>query len=96
MADDVESNSPVVISAKQHPQKVFSGAGKRRATNKIPDDILNDPQLQSAIDELPKNYNFEIHKSIWRIRSTGAQRVALQFPEGLLIYACVISDIIKQ
>ncbi|XP_052824918.1 2-(3-amino-3-carboxypropyl)histidine synthase subunit 1 isoform X2 [Octopus bimaculoides] len=95
MADDVESNSPVVISAKQHPQKVFSG-GKRRATNKIPDDILNDPQLQSAIDELPKNYNFEIHKSIWRIRSTGAQRVALQFPEGLLIYACVISDIIKQ
>ncbi|XP_029637537.1 2-(3-amino-3-carboxypropyl)histidine synthase subunit 1 isoform X4 [Octopus sinensis] len=97
MADDVESeNSPVVISAKQHTQKVFSGAGKRRATNKIPEDILNDPQLQSAIDELPRNYNFEIHKSIWRIRSTGAQRVALQFPEGLLIYACVISDIIKQ
>ncbi|XP_036359568.1 2-(3-amino-3-carboxypropyl)histidine synthase subunit 1 isoform X2 [Octopus sinensis] len=96
MADDVESeNSPVVISAKQHTQKVFSG-GKRRATNKIPEDILNDPQLQSAIDELPRNYNFEIHKSIWRIRSTGAQRVALQFPEGLLIYACVISDIIKQ
>ncbi|GAB1609828.1 2-(3-amino-3-carboxypropyl)histidine synthase subunit 1-like [Argonauta hians] len=97
MAADVNTqNGPLVISAKDHPQKVFTGAGKRRVANKIPDDIINDPQIQNAIDELPKNYNFEIHKSIWRIRFTESKRVALQFPEGLLIYACIISDIIKQ
>ena len=38
----------------------------------------------------------QIHKTIWRIRQKGAKRVALQFPEGLLMYACVISDILER
>lgn len=46
--------------------------------------------------KLPWNYNFEIHKTIWRIRQAASRRVALQFPEGLLLYACVISDIIER
>ena len=45
--------------------------------------------------KLPSNYNFEIHKSIWRVRNAGAKCVALQFPEGLLLYACVIADILE-
>jgi hypothetical protein len=44
---------------------------------------------------LPPNYNFEIHKTVWRLRQAGAARVALQFPEGLLMYACVIADILQ-
>lgn len=46
--------------------------------------------------QLPDNYNFEIHKTIWKIKFTGAKRVALQFPEGLLLFSCVIADIIEQ
>ena len=34
-------------------------------------------------------------KTVWRLREAGAQRVALQFPEGLLMYACVIVDILE-
>ncbi|KAK9067855.1 hypothetical protein SSX86_011966 [Deinandra increscens subsp. villosa] len=67
---------------------------KRFIKNQIPDSITNDPALNAAIALLPSNYNFEIHKSVWRVRSTGAKRVALQFPEGLLMYSLVISDII--
>lgn len=33
----------------------------------IPTDILEDEVLNEFIKALPKNYNFEIHKSIWRI-----------------------------
>lgn len=64
--------------------------------NKIPDEILNDVKLQSAIDMLPKNYNFEIHKTIWRIRELKAKMVALQMPEGLLLFSTSISDIIRE
>lgn len=45
---------------------------------------------------LPSNYNFEIPKTIWRIRQNGFKRVALQFPEGFLVYACVIADLLER
>lgn len=67
-----------------------------RVANQIPDDILHDKDLNEAIKLLPSNYNFEIHKTVWNVRKAGASRVALQMPEGLLIYALVLSDIIEQ
>ena len=67
-----------------------------QTAHQIPADILNDAELNKAIETLPDNYNFEIHKSIWRIKKTNAKRVALQFPEGLLLYACTIADILEK
>ncbi|KAL9115211.1 MAG: hypothetical protein Q9227_001005 [Pyrenula ochraceoflavens] len=67
-----------------------------RTQNQIPKDILEDVELQEAIALLPSNYSFEIPKTIHRIRSSGAKNVALQFPEGLLLFATTISDIITQ
>ena len=67
-----------------------------RSLNQIPDDILNDEGLNEAISLLPANYSFEIHKTVWNIRKHGARRVALQMPEGLLIFACTISDILER
>lgn len=61
----------------------------------VPADILHNAALNAAIALLPANYNFEIHKTVWRLRQAGATRVALQFPEGLLLYACVIADILE-
>ncbi|WVW80978.1 diphthamide biosynthesis protein 1 [Kwoniella bestiolae CBS 10118] len=67
----------------------------RRVANQIPDDILNDPQLNEAIAGLPGNYNFEIHKTIHHIRRDNVKSVALQMPEGLMMYGCAIADIIE-
>lgn len=67
-----------------------------RLLNQVPAEILNDPALHAAIDLLPSNYSFEIPKTIHRIRSSGAKKVALQMPEGLLLFATTISDILTQ
>ncbi|EIW69855.1 hypothetical protein TREMEDRAFT_29921 [Tremella mesenterica DSM 1558] len=83
------------------PRKRFVGSTKpsnrpRRVANLVPDDILHDPVLNAAIEELPKNYNFEIHKTIHLIRRDGVKIVALQMPEGLMMYGCLIADIVEQ
>lgn len=64
--------------------------------NNVPDDILHDKGINDAIALLPKNYSFEIHKTIHRIRTSGAKKIALQMPEGLLLFATTISDILTQ
>ncbi|TKA74743.1 Diphthamide biosynthesis protein 1 [Cryomyces minteri] len=67
-----------------------------RTLNQVPSEILNDTDINDAIALLPHNYSFEIHKTIHRIRTSGAKRIALQFPEGLLLFATTISDILTQ
>jgi 2-(3-amino-3-carboxypropyl)histidine synthase len=67
-----------------------------RVAAQIPAELLSDPALASAISVLPRNYNFELYKTIWRLREAKASMVALQFPEGLLMYSCVISDILAR
>jgi 2-(3-amino-3-carboxypropyl)histidine synthase len=74
---------------KKKPAPAHSGS-------RIPDDILEDAKLTKAIAVLPSNYSFEIRKTIWRMRTCNASRVALQFPEGLLMYACLIADILEE
>jgi hypothetical protein len=64
--------------------------------HRIPDEILNDAQLNAAIAQLPSNYSFEIHKTIHHVRKNGATMVALQMPEGLQMFACTIADIIER
>ncbi|XP_032401757.1 2-(3-amino-3-carboxypropyl)histidine synthase subunit 1 [Xiphophorus hellerii] len=78
------------------PVKKPAARGPRRVANQIPDEILQDPELQEAIKVLPSNYNFEIHKTVWRVRQAKAKRVALQLPEGLQMFACAIADIIER
>lgn len=67
-----------------------------RVLNQVPPEILNDSEINEAIALLPPNYSFEIHKTIHRIRSSGSKKIALQFPEGLLIFATTISDILTR
>ncbi|EJU05148.1 Diphthamide synthesis [Dacryopinax primogenitus] len=62
----------------------------------IPVSILEDKSLNAAIAQLPSNYSFEIHKTIWQIRKNEAKMVALQMPEGLQMFACLISDIVER
>ena len=92
--DVIQDEGSVVVVKAKPTRKVFKGT--TRTINKIPASILNDPQINDAIAALPLNYNFEIHKTVHRIRETKAKRVALQMPEGLLMFACAISDIIQK
>ena len=77
------------------PKVSRASAPRRRFTSQIPASITDDPRLQAAMGALPSNYNFEVAKTIWRLKQLGAKAVALQFPEGLLIYACAIADILE-
>jgi len=86
------SEVAVVVAAK--PRKIISAKG-RAGLNRVPDEILNNPQLQLAMKVLPDNYNLEVPKTIWRIRRDGFKRVALQLPEGLTMFATTLSDIIE-
>uniref|UniRef100_A0ACB8EDY7 Diphthamide biosynthesis protein 1 n=1 Tax=Sphaerodactylus townsendi TaxID=933632 RepID=A0ACB8EDY7_9SAUR len=77
---------------KAAPRKV-----RRQVAHQIPEAILSDPELQAAVGALPSNYNFEIYKTVWRIRQAQAKRVALQMLEGLLMFACTLMlDIIER
>ncbi|KAL5996821.1 hypothetical protein ACLOJK_007741 [Asimina triloba] len=80
-----------IAAAPQNPRKT----PKRFFKNQIPDSITSNAALNAAISVLPTNYNFEVHKSVWRILSSSAKRVALQFPEGLLMYSLLLSDIFE-
>lgn len=47
---------------------------KKITLNQVPDEILNDPVLKDAMNVLPKNYNFEIAKTIWKIKTNKSKR----------------------
>lgn len=97
MEDYANNPGVVVVRAKPEGQrKTFKP--NIRAVNKIPDELLNDPLLNRASESLPQNYNFEVHKTIWRIRSLNAKRVALQLPEGnslFILKLYILSGILK-
>ncbi|KZZ93927.1 diphthamide biosynthesis protein 1 [Ascosphaera apis ARSEF 7405] len=77
-------------------QKAESSGAAASTDKSLEKEILEDQDIKDAIQLLPTNYNFEIPKTIHQIRQAGAKRVALQLPEGLLIFATTLSDIICQ
>ena len=56
---------------------------------------VTERRVSHAATQLPSNYNFEIRKTVWKVQQAGAKCVALQFPEGLLLFSCAIADIIE-
>jgi len=65
--------------------------------NQTPDEITSNPVLNAKIKaSLPANYNFEVHKIVWRLKQSNAKRVGLQFPEGLFIFAIPLADILEE
>ncbi len=88
------SNSP--------PKRRIIRRTRRSATRQVADDDappLMDPVLYEKVmreSNLPSAYSFEIPKTVQRIQALHATHVALQLPEGLLLYATVLGDILKQ
>jgi 2-(3-amino-3-carboxypropyl)histidine synthase len=72
-------------------------SSRRKQEFEMPRDLAENKELDDAIARtLPANYNFEIKKTLWRMRRANAKRVAIQFPEGLLIFSCPISDLLER
>ncbi|KAF3905772.1 hypothetical protein AA313_de0203795 [Arthrobotrys entomopaga] len=88
--DDISVEDSVAVQGVRRP----ANAGTSRT--QIPPSILENEALNAAIALLPSNYNFEIHKTVHNIQKHAATRVALQLPEGLLMFACTLSDILTQ
>ncbi len=68
----------------------------RRRRDKTPpiDPVLLDKTMKES--NLPGAYTFEIEKTVQRINTLNAKHVALQMPEGLLLYATVLSDVLQR
>lgn len=81
------------ITTFEKKVKIFRPS--RTVLKGIPLEIENDPVLISAIKKLPSNYNFEIPKTIWKIKQLEAKIVGLQLPEGLQLFAKDISNILQ-
>lgn len=98
--------SDLAVVAGAQPRIISKGHTKvivRRppGSSHIPEELLRDPKLQAAVAILPANYNFEIHKTVHRIRQLRTElgrsvQVALQMPEGLLMFALSIADILEE
>ena len=82
-------------SSEVGPAKPAAVPPKRFVRNQVPENIMNDPQLSAAISVLPSNYSFEVQKTVWRLRQAKVRSLALQFPEGLLLYATSLADIFQ-
>ena len=42
------------------------------------------------------HFPWQIHKTIWRVLLSKAKKVALQMPEGLLMFASAMAAILRQ
>lgn len=73
----------------------YSVGRNKSANNEFTMQILSDPYYQKLFNTLPSNYNFEVEKTMNKIKSENSSIVALQLPEGLLMYACILADIFK-
>jgi 2-(3-amino-3-carboxypropyl)histidine synthase len=101
-SDDISSTT--TAAAPERRRRIIrrmcggsSATGSRSNPNDIPESILLNKALQEAIrSSLPKDYEFEIPKTLWKIEQVNASHVALQMPEGLLMYGCILSDILKR
>ena len=89
-----EEKKPKVRRKRRIIKRSSKGGISSRQT--IPSVIVDNPALRKAIStSLPSDYEFEIPKTIWRIQQSQCRHVALQLPEGLLLYSCIIADILK-
>lgn len=102
-ADSATATAKSSTAAKPRKRFVGSKAGPSSKalassiiSHQVPQEILQDAQLNNAITALPSNYSFEVHKTIHHVRKNKATMVALQMPEGLQMFACTIADIVER
>jgi 2-(3-amino-3-carboxypropyl)histidine synthase len=97
LASDFVNRKPKRRIIRRKAGSSTSSDRRRTNPNAIPDAILKNELLQKALAiSLPIEYEFEVPKTIWKIQQSKATHVALQMPEGLLMYGCILSDLLVQ
>jgi 2-(3-amino-3-carboxypropyl)histidine synthase len=86
---------------QQQPRVVRRSRRRRNAASQQQEQHFAaiDPMLlETTMQEsgLPSAYSFEISKTVQRILQLDAKHVALQMPEGLLLYASVLADVLQR
>jgi 2-(3-amino-3-carboxypropyl)histidine synthase len=78
--------------ASLRPKRIIRRRRRPDTTSPLVDPLV----LQMVLHEshLPAAYSFEIPKTVQRIQELTAKQVALQMPEGLLLYATVLADVL--
>ncbi|KAF3341099.1 diphthamide biosynthesis protein 1 isoform X1 [Carex littledalei] len=90
------STSALAISSNvTNPNSKPKPTPKRFIHTQIPSSLLSNPALNAAISLLPSSYDFEVHKTLHRISTASAKQVALQLPDGLLMFSLPLADIIS-
>ena len=77
------------------PKRIIRRRRRKGPETQTPlyDPVVLEKMVQDS--GLPLAYSFEIPKTLDRIASLQATHVALQMPEGLLLYACILGDILQ-
>lgn len=60
----VSNVSETAVVSRANPERKVYNAPRVKIANQVPDEILNDEKLATAMQCLPPNYNFEIHKMV--------------------------------
>eukprot|EP00398_MALV-I-01_sp_L67-1_P000003 gene3-503_t len=80
----------IVHEKKTKPKEVDEGEN-------VDTEELDLEKLEFACSKaLPPNYNFEIVKTVKRLRKASVKHLGLQLPEGLLMFASTLADILQQ
>ena len=82
---------------KKLPRRIIRRRPKSAASK--PDVYQIDPILLQKVltdSSLPTAYSFEIEKTVQRCMQLNVSHIGLQMPEGLLLYATVLSDVLQQ
>jgi 2-(3-amino-3-carboxypropyl)histidine synthase len=101
--DDVATSINIENSNNDNKPMVRRRIVRRRRGDKnqsqVDDTTLDAQVVERTLKEsnLPyTTYSFEITKTVQRILQLQATHVALQMPEGLLLYASVLADVLKR
>ena len=94
--EEIPNATPNIGEEKKKDAKKKVRRITRRRREKAPpvDPVLLEKTLKES--NLPTAYSFEIPKTIQRINNLNATHIALQMPEGLLLYATVLSDVLQR
>lgn len=86
-----------LVKTTEQPKKTIANQFETRLRQEFPEvkvDLLN-----RAMQVLPQNYNYEVHKTVLKVMQARLKaslyKVSLQFPEGLLMHAGLIADLIQ-
>jgi len=98
--DDDESKQSKEPQPAAQPKKRILRRRRRTANDRKSDAAYQiDPVLLQKVLEqshLPSAYSFEIVKTVQRCVQLQVTHLALQMPEGLLLYATVLADVLRQ